>query len=71
VKIFAERLRSLRVEKNLTQKDLARVLGLCSKSAITNYESNDREPDYEMLTKIAKYFDVSTDYLLGVQDTKR
>jgi transcriptional regulator with XRE-family HTH domain len=68
MKILAERLKSLREAKNLTQKDLAQVLGLNSKSTITNYEQNDREPDYETLIKIAKYFGVSTDYLLGMKD---
>jgi transcriptional regulator with XRE-family HTH domain len=71
VKILAERLRSLREEKNLTQKELAQVLSLSSKSTITNYEQNDREPDYETLIKIAKYFGVSTDYLLGLTDNKK
>jgi transcriptional regulator with XRE-family HTH domain len=70
MKIFAERLRSLREEKNLTQKDLAQILGLSSKSTITNYEKNDREPDYETLTKIAKYFEVSADYFLGLTNKK-
>jgi transcriptional regulator with XRE-family HTH domain len=68
MKILAKRLKNLREAKNLTQKDLALVLGLNSKSTITNYGQNDREPDYETLIKIAKYFGVSTDYLLGLKD---
>ncbi len=35
---------------------------------ISNWETGIREPDYEMLVKIAKLFDVTTDYLLGVED---
>lgn len=68
---FAERLRSLRTEKKLSQNDLARVFGFQSKSTITNYEGNLRTPDNKTLTRIAKYFDVSTDYLLGLTDNKK
>jgi transcriptional regulator with XRE-family HTH domain len=48
----------------------AQFLGMSSKSTITNYEQNDREPDYETLIKIAKYFEVSLDYLLGQTDKR-
>jgi transcriptional regulator with XRE-family HTH domain len=71
VATFAERLKSLRIENNITQNDLARVLGFQSKSTITNYESNLRTPGNKTLTRIAKYFDVSTDYLLGLTDNKK
>ena len=64
MEILANRLKKLREEKGLTQKELAQALGLSSKSTITNYEQNDRDPDYETLIKIAKYFEVSIDYLL-------
>jgi transcriptional regulator with XRE-family HTH domain len=70
VKIFADRLRNLRAEKKLKQKELQQILGLKSRSAISNYEKNDREPDFETLVKISEYFDVSTDFLLGVTDKK-
>jgi transcriptional regulator with XRE-family HTH domain len=70
LEMLANRLRELREEKGLTQKDLAQALGLSSKSTITNYEQNDRDPDYETLIKIAKYFEVSIDYLLGQNDTR-
>lgn len=56
LEILAKRLRELREEKGITQKELAQFLGMSSKSTITNYEQNDREPDYETLIKIAKYF---------------
>jgi transcriptional regulator with XRE-family HTH domain len=70
LEILANRLRKLREEKGLTQKELAQALGLNSKSTITNYEQNDRDPDYETLIKIAKYFEVSIDYLLGQKDKR-
>jgi len=67
---FAQRLRELREEKQVTQKNLAEILGLNSRTTITNYEQNDREPDFETLIKIAKYFEVSIDYLLGQTDKR-
>ena len=70
LEILANRLRELREEHGLTQKELAQALGLSSKSTITNYEQSDRDPDYETLIKIAKYFGVSIDYLLGQKDNK-
>lgn len=70
MEIFAQRLRELREEKQITQKSLAEILGLSSRSTIANYEQNDREPDYETLIKIAKYFEVSLDYLLGQTDKR-
>lgn len=70
MEILAKRLRGLREEKGLTQKDLAQTLGLNSKSTITNYEQNTRDPDYETLIKIAKFFEVSIDYLLGLTDKR-
>lgn len=70
MEILAKRLRELREEKGLTQKELAQALGLNSKSTITNYEQNSRDPDYETLIKIAKYFGVSVDFLLGQTDKR-
>jgi len=70
LEILAKRLRELREEKGLTQKELAQALGLNSKSTITNYEQNSRDPDYETLIKIAKYFEVSVDFLLGQTDKR-
>lgn len=45
------------------------ILGLNSRTTIANYEQNDREPDFEIV-KIAKYFGVSIDYLLGLTDKR-
>lgn len=66
MEIFATRLKALREEKKLTQKELAEALDLNSKSTITNYEQNVREPDFQTLIKIATYFGVTTDFLLGL-----
>ena len=67
MKTFAERLKQLRTEKCLSQTQLAKDLAVDQRS-ISNWENAIREPSFEMLTKIANYFDVSTDYLLGLVD---
>ncbi|MEW6448256.1 MAG: helix-turn-helix domain-containing protein [Bacillota bacterium] len=59
-----ERLKLLREEKGLTQEKLAKNLSL-SVSAIGMYEAGERQPPYATLERIASFFDVSVDYLLG------
>lgn len=61
---FGYRLRALRLSRDLTQADFAKAMNL-GESTISFYESDKRAPDYEVLDKIAQYFNVSTDYLLG------
>lgn len=63
------RIKSLRKENNLLQKDLADKLSL-SQQSISLYEAKKREPDYETLKIIAKFFNVSTDYILGISNIK-
>lgn len=67
---FGDRLKSLRREKELTQAELAKIFSL-GESTISFYESNKRTPDYELLNKLADYFNVSIDYLLGRTDNKQ
>lgn len=61
---FGTRFKELREERGLNQSDIAKELGVI-KQAISNYEKNDREPEFADLVKIANYFNVSIDYLLG------
>lgn len=61
---FANRFRNLRNERQLTQEDLSKVLDI-SKSTISMYEHGYRTPDFETLEKIADYFNVDMNYLLG------
>ena len=61
---FGDILRRLRTENELTQGELAKRLGL-STSAIGMYERGEREPDFEKLEKIASYFNVNMNFLLG------
>jgi transcriptional regulator with XRE-family HTH domain len=62
-------LKELRTERNLSQSVVASALGI-SQQAYANYESGKREADYDMLLRIAKYFECSADYLLGISDEK-
>ncbi|WP_026189013.1 LexA family protein [Orenia marismortui] len=62
-------LKKLRMEMNLTQKELADKLGI-TRGAIGHYEQGKRSPDNEMLAKLADFFDVSVDYLLGRTDMR-
>lgn len=67
--MFKNRLISLRKEKGLSQYEVADRLGF-SRGKLANYEQGTRQPDYDTLTKIAEYYDVSVDYLLGRTDKK-
>ena len=66
---MGEKLKSLRLEKKLTQKQVADRIGLAV-SAVSSYESGMRYPSYEALIKLARIFHVSTDYLIGISDTR-
>ena len=65
--ILGIRLKELREEKGYTQKQLAQLLGINSVTYL-HYEKEQREPPLSLLADIAKFFDVSVDYLLGVED---
>ena len=62
---FGSRLKALRQEAGLTQRQLAQRLRV-STSAVSYYELSDRSPSPEMLQRIAAVFHVSADYLLGL-----
>lgn len=66
---FSERIRVLRQEKGLKQREMADILGIKLRS-YQNYEGGDRRPDYEGLVALADYFGVTTDYLLGRSDSR-
>jgi len=67
---FGERLKRLREERDLTQLELAKILNIAN-STLSLYESGKRHPDFETLQKIAKFFNVTTDFLLGRTDDPR
>lgn len=66
---FGERLRQLRLDKELTQEELANKFGL-HKTRISQYELNKRQADDELKKKFAEYFNVSVDYLIGKTNIK-
>jgi len=65
---FADRLKELRKAKGVTQIAMAEYLGMRERS-YQNYEHGKREPNYEATIKLADYFNVSIDYLLGRTDS--
>ena len=67
LEIFAIRVKELRKQRRLSQTELGDVLGLTHKS-ISTIESGVRGTTIEKLILLAKFFDVSTDYLLGLKD---
>lgn len=66
-RIFAERLKALRMEQGIGQNLLAKKLQL-SNASISYWETEKQEPTASALFKLAEYFNVSSDYLLGLKD---
>lgn len=69
IKIFREvlpsRLKEARIKNGLTQEEVAKELKV-THATIGNYENGKREPDIEMLGKLAVFYEISVDYLLGL-----
>ena len=68
--MFSARLKNLRTAKNITQKDLALLIGL-DRTSVTKWETKGVVPDPQTLSKLASFFAVTTDYLLGVSNDPR
>ena len=66
--MLGQRIKQLRQDNDITQKELADFLGVTPK-AVSFYELGQRMPSHEMLLKLAQKFRVSTDYLLGNEET--
>lgn len=64
---IGERLKNLRIEEGLTQKTLAQDLQI-SRSALSMYELGIRQVPHQLVLSISKYFDVSLNYLYGLED---
>lgn len=62
-------IRKLRIALNLSQVELAKALGV-SKQSVSNWENDNIQPSIDMLIKIAKCLNTSTDYLLGLETKK-
>lgn len=65
--IFAERLKELRKERNMSELQLAKVLGVSS-TTINRWGRGLRVPNLDSLVLLARFFDVSIDYLCGLED---
>lgn len=66
---LGERLHRVRIEKGLSQKEVARILGF-SVGLMSNYENGERTPSLENLKSLANFYRCTTDYLLGLDDRK-
>ena len=64
---FSKRIRELRGEKNITQKELAVAVGVFERT-VSYWEQGKREGDFDTLIQLAQYFNITTDYLLGIAD---
>lgn len=67
--IISKKIKLLREEANLTQSQLAEKLGIAT-SSISQYESGDRIPSDNIKMKMAQFFDVSLDFLMGYSDIR-
>lgn len=63
------RIKELRKQKNITQDRLATAIGV-SRSSVAMWETNNTQPDFDLIKKLADYFGVSIDYLLGYEIEK-
>ena len=69
IKLLSERLCELRIAKNMSQKQVAKLVGV-DPSTISTYENATRAPSYPVLIRLSKVYGVSVDYLLGVEREK-
>ena len=67
---LSDRIRELRKEKNLTQPELGKIIGM-GKTTVSMYETGNSTPGDDIKLKMADYFDVSIDYLMGLSDIRK
>lgn len=63
IHLLGDRLKELRKRKNLTQEEFGKLFGV-AKNTVSYWEANTSKPDINLIKEIAKYFNVTTDYLL-------
>lgn len=68
--MLGEKIKVLRVARGINQIELANALGV-TKQCISNWENDNIQPSIEMLIKIATFFNVTTDYLLGLENDRK
>ena len=64
-----QRIHELRTARRISQVKLGEILGV-SKQSVSNWENDNIQPSIEILMKLAEYFGVSTDYLLGLEEKR-
>ena len=69
IEILAKRLKELRIENNYSQKEIGQLMGI-AQVTYSHYELGRRSVSIQNLVKIAKIYNVSTDYLFGISDDK-
>ena len=67
---MSRRIRDLREDHDLTQKELAKALN-CSQQVYSNYELGQRDIPTDILIKLSVFYNVSTDYILGISDNPK
>ena len=65
-----QRIRDLREDKDITQKQMAKELN-CSQQVYSNYELGQRDIPTDILIKLSKFYNVSVDYILGISDNPK
>lgn len=68
--MLGQRINELRISMGLNQVDLAKKLNI-TKQTVSNWENENIQPSIEMLVRLSKIFGVTTDYLLGLEETPR
>ena len=69
IETLGSRLRELRIMHNFTQEQIAELIGV-NKMAVSYYENDTRQPPYSTLIHLSAIYNVSTDYLLGLEKQK-
>ena len=67
MKIIAVKLKKIRTEMNIKQSEVAKAVGITA-NAYSNYEQGIREPSLDMIRKLCKFFNITSDYLLDLEE---
>lgn len=70
VSMIYRRIRNLREDRDLTQKELSMILN-CSQQVYSNYELGQRDIPTDILIRLSKFYGVSIDYILGITDNPK
>lgn len=68
--LFGTKLRQARIDAGYTQQQIQDIINI-NRATLSRYESGEREPDYETLGKLADFYEVSVDWLLGTKGANK